>query len=79
MCWYVYVLKGKNGMCYKGITNNLEKRLTQHSLGQNNTTRKMGGFSLIHVELCDSREEARAIEKLLKSGWGRETIKELFY
>ena len=76
--WYVYILRGSNNRFYKGFTNNLEKRLRQHELNQNKTTKIMKGFSLVHVELCKTRIEARNIEKFFKSGFGREIIKELF-
>lgn len=78
MHWYVYILKGKNGILYKGITDDIERRLMQHSMGQSNTTKRMGGFSLIHVEICESRIEARTLEKFFKCGFGREIIKDLF-
>jgi len=74
--WYVYILKGNNKKFYKGITNNLENRIKQHILGQCDTTKNMGGFSLVHVEICQSRTEARIVEKFFKSGYGREIIKE---
>lgn len=76
--WYLYILKGKNGRFYKGFTNNLEKRLHQHELGQNETTKNMKGFSLVYVQICKTRIEARKLEKFLKCGFGREIIKELF-
>jgi len=76
--WFVYILKGKNGQLYKGITNNIDKRLHQHELGQSRTTKNMGGFDLVHVELCNSRLEARKLEKFYKSGFGREVLEELF-
>ena len=78
MNWFVYILKGNNREYYKGLTSNLEKRLNQHLLGQNTTTKQMGGFVLVHVEVCHSREEARNLEKYFKSGFGREVISELF-
>ena len=71
-------MKGKDGTFYKGITNNLDRKLSQHKSGQNLTTKNMGGFSLIHVEICRSRVEARNLEKFFKSGFGREVLKELF-
>jgi putative endonuclease len=76
--WYVYILKGSNGVFYKGFTNNLKKRLHQHELGQNETTRIMKGFSLVYVEVCNTRIEARKFEKFLKTGFGREIVRELF-
>jgi len=76
--YYVYILKGSNGKFYKGITNNIEKRLRQHELGQSKTTSDMKGFKLVHVEISRTRVEARKMEKYFKSGFGREIVKELF-
>jgi len=76
--YYVYILKGSNGKFYKGITNNIEKRLYQHGLGQSEITSNMKGFELVHVEINKNRIEARKLEKFFKSGFGREIIKELF-
>ena len=76
--WYVYVLKSvKTNEFYKGLTNNLERRLQEHIAGKEETTRKMLPLKLIYVEICSSRREARAIEKFLKSGFGREILKEI--
>jgi len=76
--YYFYILKGSNKKFYKGITNNISKRIHQHELGQNVTTNSMNGFELVHVEVCKNRIEARKIEKYFKSGFGREIIDKLF-
>ena len=78
MHWFTYIIKGKDGRFYKGLTNNLEKRLYQHTLGQSNTTRHFKDMRLVHVEVCNSRQEARKLENFFKSGFGREILKELF-
>ncbi|MEX2028201.1 MAG: GIY-YIG nuclease family protein [Candidatus Curtissbacteria bacterium] len=76
--WYVYVLKSlsKNDF-YKGLTDNLDRRLRQHFSAQVVSTRLKLPLELIHVEICESRVEARRVEKFFKSGFGREVIKEL--
>lgn len=76
--FYVYILRLNNGVFYKGITNNLERRLHQHELGQNKTTRNTKIFELVYVEICQNRIVARKTEKYFKRGIGREIIKELF-
>jgi len=77
--YYVYILQSipKPTFTYKGLTDNLERRLTQHSKGKVKSTKLFLPFNLIHVELCETREEARTVEKMFKSGYGREIIKEL--
>lgn len=76
--YYVYVLKSlKTGEFYKGLTDNIDRRLQEHFLGKSPSTRFRLPLILIHVELCNDREEAREIEKFFKSGFGREIIQEL--
>jgi putative endonuclease len=75
--YYVYVLKSKTKQYYKGQTANLERRLQEHFLGKSSVTRHLRPLELIHVQLCESREEARLLEKYLKSGFGRENIKQV--
>jgi len=76
--YFVYVVKSlKTGEYYKGLTDNLERRLDQHLCGEVDFKSTRMPLILIHVELCETREEARIIEKFFKSGFGRETIKEL--
>ena len=78
LMYYVYVLQSlKTGKFYKGLTDNLERRLLQHFKGECPSTKKMLPLHLVHVELCSSRVEARQKEKFFKSGYGREIIKEI--
>jgi len=74
----IYVIKSlTKKFTYVGFTNNLERRLTEHNLGYNNSTRPYKPFELIYKEIIDSSYEARIREKFLKSGKGREFIKKL--
>ena len=76
--YFVYILKSlSSNFYYKGTTNNLPRRLTQHYNGQSPSTRKRLPLKLIHVEICQTRKEAREIEKFFKSGFGREIIYEI--
>jgi putative endonuclease len=77
--YYVYVLKSlKTGQYYKGLTDNISRRLNQHFSGKSPTTKYYLPVELVHVEICDNRSEARKVEKYFKTGIGREIIKELF-
>lgn len=75
----VYILKSlsRQKYYYKGQSSNLEKRLKDHLRGRCATTKDRGPWKLVHVELCDSRNEARILEKFFKSGYGREVIEEI--
>jgi putative endonuclease len=75
--FYVYVLKSlMNGRHYTGSTNNLERRINEHNLGQTKYTSQTGPFELIYKELYDTRLEATRREKFLKTGKGREFLKQ---
>ncbi len=68
---------GNNKQLYKGLTDDLERRLMQHEQGKSPSTKKFLPVTLVHVEVCDSRKEARRIENFFKSGYGREILEEI--
>lgn len=77
MKFYVHVLKSKvNGNLYKGHTAKLEKRILEHNAGKTFSTKAYVPWILVYFETVDSREEAVKREKFLKSGVGREFLKE---
>ena len=59
------------------MTNNLERRLHEHKSGKNKTTEPYRPFELIYTEEHETRVEARIREKRLKSGFGKEFLKNL--
>jgi putative endonuclease len=73
----VYVLEGKQKR-YVGITNNLARRLTEHSSGRTKAGQVIGNFKLLHTEQCPDYKSAREREKFLKSGQGREFLSRLY-
>lgn len=76
--YFVYVLRSLNsGNFYKGLTDNLERRLNEHFNSKSFSTKSELPLELIHVELCETRQQARELEKFFKSGYGREVIKEI--
>lgn len=72
---YVYVLRSSGtGKRYVGISKFKLKRLRQHQRGQSVATRSKGPWVEIMREGFDGYAEARAREKFLKSGIGREWL-----
>ena len=77
--YHLYILKSLNtSEYYKGIAKNLDLRLYQHFQGKVRFTKSRFPLKLVHVEICETRQEAIRLEKFFKSGYGREIIKELF-
>ena len=73
----VYVLKGRTGKRYVGITNDLERRLRDHGTGTTKGGQLLGDFWVLHVEQYTNYLSAREREKFLKSGQGRKWLDEL--
>ncbi|MFA5188637.1 MAG: GIY-YIG nuclease family protein [Patescibacteria group bacterium] len=76
--YYVYAIKSKNkNYIYVGISDNPARRIKQHNLGYNKTTKPYKPFDIILIEEYPNRLEARKKEKYLKSGCGKEFLKNL--
>ena len=76
--YFVYAIKSRNkNYIYVGLTNNPERRITQHNTGKEKTTKSYAPFERILLEHFETRNEARLREKYLKSGIGKEYLKKL--
>ena len=74
--YWVYVLRSRSsGRLYTGSTNNLERRLGEHNQRHTASTRGKGPWEIVYREKVGDRAEARARERFLKSGRGREFLK----
>ncbi len=69
--FFVYIMSSRNGVLYTGVTNDLERRTSEHKRGE------IAGFSkryrvnrLVYLEEFDDVVEAIAREKQIK-GWVR--------
>ena len=76
--FYVYVLKSTlRNYIYVGLTNDVNRRVNQHNNKRERITRAYAPFEIMLIEEYDSRAEARKREKYLKSGFGKEYLKNL--
>ncbi len=74
--YFVYVLKSEdNWRFYVGMTDNIERRLKEHNSGKTKSTKGYKPWILFFHETYNTRLEARKREKYLKSGIGKEFIK----
>ena len=77
--YYVYILKSKkNSKLYKGITNDLKRRVVEHNSGKSTFTSNNGPWELLYYEAFRDKVDAKREEQFLKSAKGRERIKHLF-
>ncbi len=75
MKYTTYVLRDQNGKLYKGVTNNLMRRLKEHRSGHTITTSRMVGLEVVYIEEYSSFIEARRREVYLKTAAGRKFLK----
>jgi putative endonuclease len=76
MPWYVYIIKSEvDADYYKGITENVEKRLAEHNNGLSKFTSSKMPWVLLYVkEMADKKSaiiEERRIKRLNKSSLER--------
>jgi len=72
--FYTYALSSlERNYIYVGITSDIERRLKEHNSGKNKTTKPYRPFALIYKKELEARSE----EKRLKSGFGKEFLKNL--
>ena len=71
----VYVLKDNLNRLYKGMTNNLERRLKEHKNGKTKITRKMKEIGVVYTEEFKTFQEARLREVYFKTVAGRRFLK----
>ncbi len=70
--YFVYVLYSvEYDRQYVGMSDDMDRRLIEHNLGKNQSTKAFKPWVILHTESFDSREAARNREKYLKSAAGR--------
>ena len=73
---FVYVLRSsKDGRLYVGMSHDIEQRLKDHNAGRTKSTKGYRPWELVHKEAFPDRETARKREKYLKSGYGKQWLK----
>lgn len=71
--YYVYILFSlKDKGLYIGYTSDLKQRLMEHARARVTATKFRIPLKLIHYEYFIDRTDAKAREKFLKSGFGRQ-------
>ena len=65
--WFVYIISCKDKTLYTGITNNIQKRLSNHTNGNGaKYTKNRGPFILMYSEKCSDRIVASQREYQIK-------------
>ena len=79
--YYVYILLLNNNTFYKGCTENLKRRISEHKYGKVLSTKDKRPVKLIHYECYLLKSDAERRERYLKTTEGkyflRQQIKDL--
>jgi putative endonuclease len=81
--FWVYVLYSKKDKkLYIGYTQDLNKRLKEHTSGQVTSTKQRRPFKLVYIEACTNQKDALRRENYFKKSGGRvflsKRLKEFF-
>jgi putative endonuclease len=74
--FFVYAISSTaRNYIYVGLTDDFDRRLHQHNMGYNKTTKPYRPFHVLLVESYPTRIKAREREKYLKTGQGKAFLK----
>jgi len=74
--FYVYILQSlKDGQLYTGCSDDLKRRLAEHSSGAVISTKSRQPMKLVYYEACCDKQDAFHREKYLKTAWGKRYIR----
>lgn len=76
--FYVYFLKLSNGDIYKGVTNDLKRRVAEHNSGKAESTKNYRPVTLIGYEAYALKNDALRREKFLKTTEGRRLLRQQY-
>jgi len=76
--YFLYIIKSKkSGGFYIGTTGNLDDRLRRHNGGYSGYTKSGVTWDMVYTEVFNSRSEALAREKQLKSWKNKAKLQKL--
>jgi putative endonuclease len=77
MIWWVYMVQGKTGVLYTGVTTDVERRLRQHNgeeRGGARATRAHRPYTMVYTKSCASQSEAQVCEYAIKKLTKKEKV-----
>lgn len=76
--YYVYVIESqKNRDLYKGFTNDLKNRISEHNGGLVMSTKNHKPWNLVYCEIFLDKRDAIEREKYLKGSRGRKFLRDV--
>ena len=78
--YYVYILLNETKTrTDTGVTDDVDKRLTDHNAGRVKSSSPYRPYKIVHLESFKTMSEARQKEKFYKSTIGRRKLKKMVF
>ncbi len=77
--FYTYILLLSNRKHYTGLTNNIDRRMSEHQSGKSISTRRYLPAKLIYTKTVATRQEARRLEVKIKKMGAMRYLNKLRY
>lgn len=74
--YYVYILLLSNNNLYKGLTEDLKRRIGKHNRGKVDSTKNYLPVKLVHYEAYLNKKDAERRERFLKTTEGRRLLRQ---
>jgi putative endonuclease len=75
---YCYFLLLSNGDIYKGLTDDVKRRLSEHRIGNVESTKNYRPVKLLGYEAYEEKSDAQRREKFLKTTEGRRLLNQQY-
>ena len=76
--YFVYAIESEiDFRIYVGLSKNPDVRIKEHNAGKTKSTKGYRPWKLVYKQECQSRKEARELEKYYKTGSGKEKLKDI--
>ena len=74
--WFVYILRSLSAdFIYIGSTNDLDRRLTEHNDGLNQSTKAYRPYKIQAFVAVETEAKARELERYFRTGSGKAILK----
>ncbi|HXX35744.1 MAG TPA: GIY-YIG nuclease family protein [Thermodesulfobacteriota bacterium] len=78
--YYVYILLNETRTrTYTGVTDDVDKRLSEHNAGRVKSLSPYPPYKVVHIESFKTMSEAQHKENFYNSTTGRRKLKQMFF
>lgn len=76
---FIYILIGRTGRYYTGITKDIVRRFREHQEGKSKSTKNMCPVSIVYLNLSYDHKNAHKLELIIKQKGAQKFLKDLYF